>query len=62
MKQAAILFDWCARGNHKLRELFELGVESSHTKRNSNRRRHATNVHLTLMDESLGSEKEFVAL
>ena len=45
-----------------LRELFELRVESNDTKRNSNRRRHATNVILTLMDESLGSEKEFVAL
>jgi len=45
-----------------LRELFELRVESNDTKRNSNQRRHATDVILTLMDESLGSEKEFVAL
>ena len=62
MKQVAAVLIWSTRGNYGLREFFEAGVESFDPRRNSNRRRHVTGILPTLMDESSGSEKEFVAL
>ena len=62
VKSVADVYIWNTRGNYELWEFLVAGVESFDPRRNSNRRMHVTDILPTLMDESSGSEKEFVAL